>query len=199
MKLYFLATLLSVLYWPAPQHTLKRSTNFYIYANKGTSCGDDLGYGLSRFFDEVDGYGKTAEVEQVGRVLNIDLSIFRDIDYDMEDSAAIEKHWHSIDSFLVIVDMFLVKIHMQPDYYKKVVYNPDFKRQQDEYIVINNLTDTVMQRERRRQLESAPFYYYPPDRGYLSNNGLTRGLNELKQRLCCFKKGGATKVRMVYM
>ena len=53
--------------------------DYYIFTDKETDCTDDFPEGLSNFFEQVGGFGDTAEAEQVSRILGIDLSIFQDV------------------------------------------------------------------------------------------------------------------------
>ena len=111
-----------------------------IIPNKQTKCANDFGNGLSFFFEQVGGYGETAEVEQVSQVLKIDLSVFQDVDYNYDDKNDVAKHWHDIDNLISIVDTFINKIVTHPDYYKQVHHNPaDRNKQLDEESKLCNL------------------------------------------------------------
>ena len=171
---------------------------YYIVPNKPTQCKDDFGNGLSFFFEQVGGYGDKAEVEQISKLFNIDLSIFQDVEYDPENKAEIDRHWHDLNTFTSIVDQFIVKINANPGYYKKVVHNPDKKKQDDELSRILYMKDTAKAEKLRKQLESNPFYYYPPDYGYLSEGRILKDLKILKKTLECYRKNGVTKVRLEY-
>ena len=59
--------------------------SYEIIPDKQTRCVNDFGNGLSFFFEQVGGYEETAEVEQVSRILKIDLSVFQDVDYNYND------------------------------------------------------------------------------------------------------------------
>ncbi len=83
--------------------------SYYLVPDRQTNCKDDFGSGLTFFFEQVGGYGETAEVEQVSKILNIDLSIFQDVEYDPEDQAELEKHWHNLDTLTSIVSAFIAK------------------------------------------------------------------------------------------
>jgi hypothetical protein len=174
------------------------SMNYDIIPNKQTQCNDEFGEGLSFLFEQVGGYGNKAEVEQVSKVLQLDLSIFQDVEYSYEDKKGIEKHWHSIDVVYSLVDTFISKIHSHPDYYKQVYHNPNRNGQLKEQQRIWEITDTA---ERDKQLEllyKQPYYFYPPDYGYLSSGGLLKGLTTLKKTLDCYRKNGVTKIRFEY-
>lgn len=64
--------------------------NYYIVPNKQTNCENNFGNGLSFFFEQIGGYGEAAEVEQVSKILSIDLSVFQDVEYDPEDTAELK-------------------------------------------------------------------------------------------------------------
>ena len=59
--------------------------SYNLIPNKESKCENDFPGGLSFFFEQVEGYGETAEVEQVSRLLDIDLRIFQDIDYNYSE------------------------------------------------------------------------------------------------------------------
>jgi hypothetical protein len=172
---------------------------YYIVPNKQTACKDDFSSQLSFFFEQVGGYGETAEVEQVSKILNIDLSIFQDVAYDMEDQAEADKHWHNIDGFTSIVDSFIAKIKAQPDYYNKVIHNPNKQKQDDEMSRLIYMKDTAKAAKMIAELEKQPFYYYPPDYGYLSEGRILKDLQSLRTTFDCYQKNGVTKVRLEYM
>ena len=170
-----------------------------IIPNKQTKCANDFGNGLSFFFEQVGGYGETAEVEQVSQVLKIDLSVFQDVDYNYDDKADVAEHWHDIDSLSLLVDTFINKIAFQPDYYKQIHHNPtDRNKQIDEESRLWQLADTVERDKKIEALHQQPFYYYPNDYGYLSQGRLLKDLHTLKRTLDCYKKNGVTKVRFEY-
>ncbi len=172
--------------------------SYDIVPNNQTKCANNFGEGLSFFFEQVEGYGETAEVEQVSRIFKLDLSVFQDYNYIYDDADDVKKHWHEITTFSNLVDTFIQRIIANPEYYLQVHYNPDHNKQLDEEQRLWRLTDTT---ERDRQLElirRQPFYYYPPDYGYLSEGRLLKGLRTLKKTLDCYKKNGVTKIRFEY-
>lgn len=174
--------------------------NYHIIPNKQTRCPNDFGNGLSFFFEQVGGYEEKAEVEQVSKILKLDLSVFQDIDYNYEDKSDIEKHWHAIETVSSLVDTFILKIIAQPDYYKEVHHNPaDRNKQIDEESRLWQLTDTVERDRLLNALHQQPFYYYPPDYGYLSEGKLLKDLHTFKKTLECYKKNGVTAIRFEYM
>jgi hypothetical protein len=173
--------------------------SYDIIPNKQTKCANNFGNGLSFFFEQVGGYGQTAEVEQVSQILKIDLSVFQDVDYNYDDKNNVAKHWHDIDSLISIVDMFIDKIVAHPDYHKQVHHNPaDRNKQLDEESKLWQLTDTAERDKKIEALRNQPFYYYPPDYGYLSQGRLLKDLEILKKTLDCYKKNAVTKVRFEY-
>ncbi|HEX8506108.1 MAG TPA: hypothetical protein VF630_12135, partial [Hymenobacter sp.] len=70
--------------------------DYYIIPEEETACEDSFPDGLSFFFEQVGGYGEAAEVEQVSRILQIDLSVFQetslneDAGFEDEDGAMYE-------------------------------------------------------------------------------------------------------------
>ncbi|MBS0425458.1 MAG: hypothetical protein JSR71_13845 [Proteobacteria bacterium] len=173
--------------------------SYDIIPNKQTKCANDFGNGLSFFFEQVGGYGETAEVEQVSQVLKIDLNVFQDVDYNYDDQNDVANHWHDIDTISSLVDTFINKIVAQPNYYKQVHHNPvDRNKLVDEENELWKLTDTVERDKKIEALHQQPFYYYPNDRGYLSQGKLLKDLQTLKKTLGCYKKSGVTKIRFEY-
>lgn len=162
--------------------------DYYLIPNKHSNCPNDFGNGLSFFFEQVGGYGETAEVEQVSTILKINLSVFQDYNYDYEDTNDIRNHWHEINSMSTLVDTFISRIVANPDYYKQVKHNPDVDKQWNEEKRIWNIADTA---ERNRQLDllhKKPFYFYPPDYKYLSEGRLLADLRTFRNTLACYKK-----------
>ena len=202
MHLLTVYTLLTLSLFTTTYHPTHNSRimgmSYDIIPNKETKCENDFGDGLSYFFEQVEAYYETAEVEQVSRVLNIDLSVFQDINYNYEDKSDIENHWHDIDTFVALVDTFISKIKSNPDYYKQVFYNPNRDKNLDEEQRIWQIADTAERDKKLELLRSQPFYYYPPDRGLLSEGRLLKGLQTLRRTLECYKKSGVTKVRLEY-
>ena len=162
--------LLLLLLLKAPANQLKpppsMGMSYFIIPNKKTSCKDDFPDGLSFFFEQIGGYDDKAEVAQVSEILHINLSVFQDVEYDPEDHAEADKHWHDIDSFTAIVDTLITKIKIQPDYYKKVIHNPDAQKQRDEMSRLINRRDTAGYAQLMAEYEKLPSYYYPPDYGF---------------------------------
>ena len=180
------------------QKCLAMGMSYDIVPNKQTRCANNFGEGLSFFFEQVEGYGETAEVEQVSQIFKLDLSVFQDYDYVYDDTNEIKKHWHDVTMISSLVDTFINKIIASPEYYKQIHHNPDRDKQLDEEQRLWQLTDTT---ERDRQLEllkKQPFYYYPPDYGYLSEGRLLTGLQTLKKTIDCYKRNGVTKIRFEY-
>lgn len=173
--------------------------SYDIIPNKQTKCANDFGNGLSFFFEQVGGYDEKAAVEQISQILKLDLSLFQEIDYNYDDANDIEKHWHPLDTVSSLVDTFIHKILTHPDYYKQVHHNPDDRNKQvDEENRLWQLSDTVERDKQIEALHQQPFYYYPPDHGYLSQGRLLKDLRILKKTLDCYKKNGVTKIRFEY-
>lgn len=173
-------------------------TDYYIIPDRKTSCPDEFSNGLSFFFEQVGGYGETAEVEQVSSLLKLNLSVFQDVGYDYENPDEIKMHWHDIDSISGLLDVFVGKIRANPEYYKKVLHNPDREKQLDEEERIWKIADTAERYRQLNQLREKPFYFYPPDYGYLSEGRLLGDLKMLQQTLACYKRNGVTKIRFQY-
>lgn len=171
---------------------------YSIVPNRQTPCEDDFGNGLSYFFEQVGGYGDKAEVEQVSRLLEIDLSVFQDVEYVADDSAEIENHWHDLDSFIALVDDFMARIRAHPDYYKKVKHNPNKEKQDEAMSRALYAGDSTQLEALTQKLQSDPLYEYPPERGYLKEGRLLKDLKTLRNTLDCYKKNGVTKVRLEY-
>jgi hypothetical protein len=173
--------------------------SYFIIPNKKTSCNDYFPDGLSFFFEQIGGYDDKAEVAQVSEILHIDLSVFQDVEYNPEDQTEADKHWHDIEPFAAIVDSFTAKIKAQPDYYKKVIHNPNAKQQRAELSRLSSMRDTAGYTQLSATFEQQPYYYYPPDYGYLSESRILTDLDALRQILACYKKNGVTKIRLEYM
>ena len=172
--------------------------DYYIMPGGEAHCENDFPESLSFFFEQVGGYDDYAEVSQVSRILQIDLSVFQEISYDedeeyyspddedeeaedSEDSPAI---WHDTDAVILVIDDLLAKIAAFPDYYKQVMHGP--ARQQNE--------DFSLQMPDNKLLSG-----YPPDYGYLSKGEIIEDLKTLRKTLTCYEENGVYKFKFMYM
>ena len=171
---------------------------YFLVPDKKGSCSDDFPDGLSYFFEQIGGFDEKAEVAQVSRVLQIDLSVFQDVEYNYEDEKEVKKHWHNLPEFASIVDILIAKIKMTPDYYKKVIHDPDYQKHLEESIRIGSSGDTTQYSQWLKEAEKSN-YYYPPDHGYLREGRILKDLNDLKKTLDCYQKNGVIRVRIEYM
>ena len=174
------------------------SMTYFLVPDKKGSCSDDFPDGLSYFFEQIGGFDEKAEVAQVSRVLQIDLSVFQDVEYNYEDEKEVKKHWHNLPEFASIVDILIAKIKMTPDYYKKVIHDPDYQKHLEESIRIGSSGDTTQYSQWLKEVEKSN-YYYPPDHGYLREGRILKDLNDLKKTLDCYQKNGVIRVRIEYM
>lgn len=167
--------------------------DYYIESNIKTRCKDDFPSGLSFFFEQLGGFDEKSMVSQVEKILKIDLSTFQDYDFDGEENP--NKHWKNINAFEKTIDDLLLKIKADPNYYKKVKFNtidpPDYGFSSDK-IKMERI------RQKQREYEKSPLFGFPIDNGYLSSNEFVSDLNQLKNILKCYKKYGATKIKLGY-
>jgi hypothetical protein len=173
--------------------------DYFIYPDKETDCSDDFPERLSNFFEQVQGLGNTAEAEQVGRILGIDLSIFQQVEDSSVDDNQQSKKWQHLDKFISVVDTFIAKINQQPDYYNKVQYNPDTQNHGEILSEMLMRNDTAQIQQWYEKMQEQPLHDYPIDRGYLSSGAILSDLQELRNTLSCYSKSGVTKVMLVYM
>jgi len=167
--------------------------DYYITANVKTECKDDFPNGLSFFFEQIGGYGEKSMVSQVEQILDIDLSTFQSYDF-MENEESDSTYWKDIKEFEEIVDLFLKKIELEPDYYKKVKYNPIVPV----YGFSTDSTKMAEMKKTQEEYENHPMYGYPNDHGFLSEEIIIKELNELKSLLNCYRKAGATMIKLNY-
>lgn len=167
--------------------------DYYIEANVKTNCKDDFPSGLSFFFEQLGGFEEKSMVSQVEKILKIDLSSFQDYDFEGEESP--NKHWKNIKVFEKTIDDLLSKIKANPNYYKKVKYNP---ANPPDYGYSSNKKEMEQIRQKQKQYEKSPWFGYPVNNGYLSSNKFVTELNQLKSILNCYKKHGATKIKLSY-
>ena len=201
MKVFSLFPSLLVMFaatYPAAAKAHPPSMTYFLIPDKKSSCTDDFPEGLSFFFQELGGFEDKAEVAQVSRILKIDLSVFQDVGYNYEDKAEVGKHWHNLTKFASIVDSLIAKIEAHPQYYKKVIYNPGYDKNQEKSQKIILSGDTAKIRQYLENAEKDPRYYYPPDRGYLKEGRILRDLYQLKVVLDCYRRNGVTKVRLEF-
>nr|WP_315222603.1 hypothetical protein [uncultured Flavobacterium sp.] len=167
--------------------------NYTIEANVKTKCKDDFPSSLSFFFEQVGGFGDKSMVSQVEKILTIDLSTFQEYDY-MDNEESSEKYWKDIRKFEAVIDKLLLKINANPKYYEKVKYNPI----KPEYSFSSDPKERQKILKKEKEYENHPMYGYPNDNKYLSTKGLVEDLQFLKSILKCYKKNGATKIKLSY-
>jgi len=171
---------------------------YSIVANKETNCEDFFPEGLSNFLEQFPVSEYHSEVRQVSQILNINLDSFQLYDDGDADVQEKQNYWQDIDAFAALVDSFINKIAENKDYYKKIRYskNTDSLNQQlNELLYTKDENSLINQLE---QLYENKDLSFPPDRGYLSANRIIEDLNELKGILNCYKKAGATKIKLLY-
>lgn len=184
--------------------------DYYIIPEEETACEDSFPDGLSFFFEQVGGYGEAAEVEQVSRILQIDLSVFQetslneDAGFEDEDGAMYEGNeaediWHDTDAVAAVVDEFLTKIEESPDYYKQVLHNPNRNQDLESLLQITTIGDEAEMVRQFQELENQPLFSYPPDHGYLSQGKIVEDLKMLRQTLACYKSSGVSRFKLLYM
>lgn len=167
--------------------------DYYIEANVKTNCKDDFPSGLSFFFEQAGGFGKKSMVSQVEKILKIDLSTFQDYDSEAEENSS--KYWRNINSFEKTIDNLLLKIKENPNYYKKVKYNPVY----EDYAFSSDKKEMEKNKQKQKEYEENRLHGFPNDNGYLSSNKFAAELNQLKNILKCYKKQGATKIKLNYL
>lgn len=167
--------------------------DYYIEANVKTPCKDGFPSGLSFFFEQVGGYEEKSMASQVEKILKIDLSTFQE--YDFEDSSMPNKYWKNINVFEKTIDDLLFKIKGNPNYFKRVKYNPVY----EDYVYSSDKKDMEKNLQKMKEYEKNPMHDYPYNNGYLNSNKFVAELNQLKALLKCYKKHGATKIKLTYM
>ena len=180
--------------------------DYYIIPEEETTCENSFSEDLSFFFEQVGGYGEAAEVEQVSRILQIDLSVFQkvsspeeDEDYEEEADEEPSTIWHSSESVAAVVANLLAKIESFPDYYKQVLHNPDSKQDDESLKQLFAIGDEVGMSQQFEALQKKPLFLYPPDYGYLSQGSIVEDLKKLQQTLMCYQSKGITRFKLMYM
>ena len=180
--------------------------DYYIIPEEETACEDSFPEDLSFFFEQVGGYGEAAEVEQVSRILEIDLSVFQKLSFPEEDEYYQEEAddepltiWHSSESVAAIVANFLAKIEAFPDYYKQVLHNPDSKQDDESLKQLFAIGDEAGMSRQFEELQKKPLFIYPPDYGYLSEGSIVKDLKTLQQTLTCYQSNGVARFKFMYM
>ena len=167
--------------------------NYSIEANVETKCKDDFPPRLSFFFEQIGGFGDKSMVSQVEKILNIDLSTFQEYDF-IDNEGSSEKYWKNITKFELVIDKFISKIKANPRYYEKVKYNPI----KPEYAFSSDSNQMEKIKAKEQEYENHPMYGYPYDNKYLSTKAIIKDLETLKIILKCYKKSGATKIKLNY-
>lgn len=178
------------------------SMNYFIQSDRETNCKENFGNTLSFFFEQIGGYGETAEVIQVEKILNIDLSLFQKVSSGSETEFGNVKtieNWISIDTLRNLVELFLNKIDQNKEFYKKIIHNENIDKIRIEIERINKITDREKWASEMKKLEENPTYFYPPNSHYFENGQFTNELNNLLETLNCFKKNNVEKVQLIYM
>jgi hypothetical protein len=185
--------------------------DYYIIPEIETACQNDFPENLSFFFEQVGGYGEYAEVSQVSRILQVDLSVFQEISYDDgeyyggpidEEEEAPEDLpviWHDTITVVQIIDNLLAKIAAFPDYHKQVLHNPNRKQGLNSLFRITASGNEQEIMQGLEALESKPFFSYPADHGYLSGGEIVEDLNALRKTLMCYEGNGVSRFKFMYM
>ncbi|MBO2011491.1 hypothetical protein [Hymenobacter negativus] len=185
--------------------------DYYIIPEEETTCEDSFPDGLSFFFEQVGGYGEAAEVEQVSRILQIDLSVFQEISFEEDEAYDADELdedeqpeeasiiWHDVDKVTAVVDSFLTKIEAFPDYHKQVLHNPNRNQDLESLLQITTIGDEAEMVRQFQELENQPLFAYPPDHGYLSQGKIVEDLKNLRQTLACYKSSGVSQFKLLYM
>ena len=167
--------------------------NYYITANVETECKGNFPSGLSFFFEQIGGYGEKSMVSQVEQILDIDLSTFQSYDFiENEDTDSI--YWKDINEFEKTINLLLKKIKSNSNYYEEVKYHPIILV----YGYSTDLTEMAEMKKTREEYENHPMYGYPNDNGFLSEGIIIKELKELKSLLTCYRKSGATMIKLNY-
>lgn len=184
--------------------------DYFIIPDIQVECDDNFPEGLSFFFEQIGGYGEYAEVEQVSRILQIDLSVFQEISFESEgeydegnNESEVEEEshttWHDVKLIVDIVNALLNKIDAFPDYYKQVIHSPNRKND------IQKLMQTISKGENENAvhqletLQAHEFYNYPYDKDYLSKGKIVEDLIALRETLQCYQGKGVSKIKLLYM
>lgn len=187
--------------------------DYYIIPDGEVACENEFPESLSFFFEQAGGYEEKAEVLQVSRILQIDLSVFQEISYDdegdyggfadedeedesPEDSPTI---WHDTATVVSVIDNLLAKISAFPDYHKQVLHNPSRIKDLDVFFEVTASGDEEKIKQGLGVLESKPLFGYPSDYGYLSDGGLVEDLKTLRKTLMCYEDSGVTRFKLMYM
>lgn len=187
--------------------------DYYIIPELEVNCQDEFPEGLSFFFEQVGGYEEYAEVSQVSKILQIDLSVFQEISYDddenyggpfdedeedesPEDSTTI---WHDTATVVLVIDNLLAKIAAFPDYYKQVLHNPNRKQDLNTLFQVTASGNEETIKLGLETLESKPLFGYPSDYGYLSKGELVEDLKILRKTLMCYEDNGVSRFKFMYM
>lgn len=170
------------------------SMTYLIEPNIKTLCKNEFPEGLSYFFEQFGGYADKSIVSQVEKVLDIDLKTFQEYDFPENDNPS-KKYWKEIKEFESVINLFINKIKSNPDYYKRIKYNPI-------KVVYGFSTDSLETKrinQTQKENQSHPMFGYPNDDDYLSSKAILKDLENLKALLNCYKKSGATKIKLTYM
>ncbi|RPD49627.1 hypothetical protein DNI29_02165 [Hymenobacter sediminis] len=180
--------------------------DYYLIPDQETDCENEFPERLSNFFEQVGGYDEHAEVSQVSRILQIDLSIFQQVSWEddgLEDGEGADEPstiWHNLDTVTAVVDSFIAKIQQHPDYFTQVVHNPNRENDLNRlHHILSNAPDEAAAIKDAEEVITQPFYLYPPDRGYLSQGGLREDLHTLRHTLQRYKNCGIARVQFLYM
>jgi hypothetical protein len=175
--------------------------SYFIVPNSETSCEGDFPDGLSFFFEQLEGYYETSEVSQVSELLEIDLSLFQEMDYALEVRNTPDEapFWQNIDSVVLTVNTLINKIAENPDYYLFVRHITDKQKPDRQILLSANIKNKARAFDWfEKSYEQEP-EMFPPNTGFLKNNEITTELKGLGALLDCYKKSGADKIKLVYL
>lgn len=145
------------------------------------------------FFEQWGGYDDKSEVAQVERILDINLTVFKEYDYP-DTTGKITRHWKSIKTLDNLLAKLLLKIKANPQYYKQVIHNPV---SMEYYLPIDSAEEARME-ERQRAHNQNQLSNYPDDFGYLKSARFQNDIKALRALLYCYRRAGATKISISY-
>lgn len=187
--------------------------DYYIIPDGEVACENEFPESLSFFFEQVGGYEEKAEVSQVSKILQIDLSVFQEISYDDDENYGMPVEedeedespddsptiWHDTAAVVSVIDNLLAKIAAFPDYYKQVLHNPNRNQDLNLLFQVTASGNEEKIKQGLEALEGKPLFGYPSDYGYLSKGELVEDLKVLRKTLTCYEDNGVSRFKLMYM
>jgi hypothetical protein len=158
------------------------STQYYIVPEKETSCNDELPGRFISFLESEDAYGETSEYFKVCKTINKNLDIFPERAVGFDNNG--DEVWIDIKTLRDTLTGYLAALESVSPNSIGLKYDPRKKIRDSLFdAMITSQKSNFLKIKEYNKLDSEilndnqhPYYYLPPDHGYISDKKLNEDL-----------------------